>query len=69
MPIIQANCATSSCHGGSQSPNMSTKENIINSSSRILARASAGTMPPSGKIPDADISKISCWVNDSTPNN
>lgn len=69
LPIITQNCAISGCHAGSQSPNLSTLENIVDRGDRILARTSAGTMPPSGKLSDSDISKISCWVNDGKPNN
>ncbi|HCX21078.1 MAG: hypothetical protein CMB80_20220 [Flammeovirgaceae bacterium] len=69
LSIVNTNCATPSCHGGSQSPNLSGGENVIARGDRILARASAGTMPPSGKLPDATIEKIACWVNDGKPNN
>ncbi|MEQ8471564.1 MAG: SprB repeat-containing protein [Marinoscillum sp.] len=69
MEIINTNCAISGCHANSQSPLFTSKENIIGNSSRILARTSAGTMPPSGKLPDASIALIKCWVEDGAKNN
>ncbi|WP_421875083.1 SprB repeat-containing protein [Marinoscillum sp.] len=68
-PIIEQNCALSGCHANSQSPNLSSLENIRTNASRIQSRTSAGTMPPSGKLPDAEIDLITCWVNDGAPNN
>ncbi len=69
MPIISTNCAISGCHGGSRSPNLIDAADVIENASRILARTSAGTMPPSGKLSDNLINQIECWVNDGTPSN
>ena len=68
-PIIQNNCAVAGCHNGSQAPNLSAASGIIGSASSILSRTSAGTMPPSGKLPDNQIALIECWVNDGAPGN
>lgn len=69
MPIINANCNFSSCHGGGQQPSLSTNEGVIAKAKRILKRTSAGTMPPSGPLSTADIEKIKCWVDAGAPNN
>ncbi|MEP0366700.1 MAG: hypothetical protein ABJN36_01220 [Cyclobacteriaceae bacterium] len=68
-PIITSNCAVSGCHNGSQSPNLSSATGIVSSASRIRARTSAGTMPPSGSLAQSQIDEIACWVNDGALNN
>lgn len=73
MPIISANCATSSsCHASGASgsrPDFSSKANIIGNANRIKARTGAGTMPPSGTLPQAQIDLIACWVDDGAADN
>lgn len=71
MPIINSNCAVTGCHNGSRFPDLSTTTGVISSSSRVLARIQAGTMPPASR---ADLSQeaidlIACWVNDGAPDN
>lgn len=67
--IISTNCATSSCHGGPQSPNFSSFSNIKQFADRIKTRTSAKTMPPGGGLSDAEIAAIACWVNDGALDN
>ncbi len=62
LPIINQNCATSGCHLNSQSPLLNSNSAIIAASGRILSRTERGTMPPSGKLPDAQIELIRNWV-------
>lgn len=71
QPIIMTNCAISGCHNGSQSPNLSTKENIIAEASFIQSRTSNGTMPPAGRtdLTQEEIDKITCWLNEGAPDN
>lgn len=68
-PIIESSCAVPGCHGANRSPLMTSPDLIIAVADRILARTQAGTMPPSGPLPAADIEKIECWVNAGAPNN
>lgn len=70
-PIIANNCAVSGCHNGSQSPNLSMDENIIQNASRIKSRTGNGTMPPAGRpdLTDAQIQTIACWVDDGALDN
>lgn len=44
--IISTNCASSGCHGGTQSPNLSTLTGVKNNRTAALARINDGTMPP-----------------------
>ena len=70
-PIIMVNCAVSGCHNGSVSPNLESKEAIINNSNRIKSRTGSGTMPPAGRtdLTDEQINLIACWVDEGALNN
>lgn len=67
--IIEANCATSGCHSGAQSPNFTSFANIQANAEKIKARTVAKTMPPSGGLTDQQINLIKCWVDDGAKNN
>ena len=71
QPLIIANCAVSGCHNGSQSPNLSTKENIIAEASFIQNRTSNGSMPPAGRtdLSQEEIDNITCWLNEGALDN
>lgn len=69
MPIIESNCAISGCHGDTQAPLFTSKGAVISNASKIQERTEAGSMPPTGKLPDDEIALISCWVNDGAKNN
>ena len=63
-PIITTNCA--SCHSGGQSPALSTYTQVKNatSSGKLLCTIQANgcvTMPPSGKMSQANIDLILLW--------
>lgn len=63
--IISGSCAVSGCHAGNVSPDLRVKNNIIDRSARILARTSAGTMPPSSSgmsLSSDQVGEIECWV-------
>lgn len=66
VPIIDANCAVSGCHDGSQSPLFTVSSNIQSNASRIKSLTGSGAMPPSGE-PDLtaqQIKLIACWADD-----
>ncbi|UZR96557.1 SprB repeat-containing protein [Chondrinema litorale] len=67
--IISSNCATSNCHGGNVSPNLSSLSNIQQNAGRIKAQTGSGSMPPSGKLSQTQIDAIACWVDDGAQNN
>lgn len=69
MPIIQANCAVSNCHNGSQSPNLSTKSSVISNAANIKTQTQSGRMPKEGSITAAEKALIACWVDDGAKNN
>lgn len=68
--IVTNNCATPSCHGGSQSPDFREDDNIVDRAGRIKARTGAGTMPPASSgmsLTDDEVDMIACWVDDGAP--
>jgi hypothetical protein len=71
VPIINTNCALAGCHGAGQSgrPDFTKKDVIVSNATRIKERTIAGNMPPSGKLSNDLLNKISCWVDSGAPNN
>ena len=75
--IVDANCATSGCHLGPNAVNnldLSKYENLksIAGTGQLISRitgSGGAIMPPTGKMPQCEISKISAWVQDGAPNN
>lgn len=75
-PIIDANCATSGCHtpGGSgpgdftSFPDISLKVQSGAFKARVIDGV-PGFMPATGRLAQADIDKITCWLNAGAPNN
>ncbi len=69
MPIIDLNCAASDCHGGSQSPNLTTLATIQSVATTIKAVTKNKTMPKVGSLTEEEIDLIACWVDDGALNN
>jgi len=67
-PIIANYCATSGCHNGSRSPNLSSYTGISNNASSIVNSISRN-MPPGGRLTVQQMALITCWVNAGAPNN
>ncbi|WP_420578592.1 hypothetical protein [Ekhidna sp.] len=69
MPIIQKDCAISGCHNGSQSPRLTTNQEVIENAARIKSETQAGSMPRNRTLSDQEIALIACWVDDGALNN
>lgn len=67
--IISNNCATSSCHGGTQSPDLRNFSNIQAFASQIKTLTGNGTMPKEGTLSNEQIAAIACWVDDGAKDN
>lgn len=67
--IISANCATSSCHGGSISPDLRNNQTIQNNATKIALLTANGSMPPLGELTTNQVREIACWVSDGAPIN
>jgi hypothetical protein len=67
--IIDANCASSSCHGaGGTSPDLSSYINVTSNITRVKARAiDLKTMPASAPLSVCEINKLQAWINAGTP--
>lgn len=65
QPLIVSKCAIPGCHDGSNSTapifgsylQISLYKNVINT--RVIVQQ---TMPPTGPLPPADVSKLKCWI-------
>ena len=68
-PIINATCSTTSCHGGTQSPDFREFENILNNAAKIKELTQSGVEPREGSLTVAEINLIACWVDDGAPDN
>ncbi|MBK9422508.1 MAG: hypothetical protein IPN44_15915 [Flavobacteriales bacterium] len=76
-PIVQANCAIPACHvpGGSGTGDFTSYNGLHGQvvSGRLLPSimqvSGSAFMPPSGKLSDCDITKITIWVNAGAPQN
>lgn len=75
-PILRENCATTGCHvpNGSGPADYTSFDGIKTdaSSGELRKRMIDGNpsfMPPTGKLPQSDLDKVSCWLNAGAPNN
>ncbi|MCU0421307.1 MAG: hypothetical protein MUC81_00755 [Bacteroidia bacterium] len=71
-PLINSNCASSNCHGGSVSPSLTNYQEIFNNRNRIKARAIDGVpspMPASGLMSIENRNMLAKWINDGALNN
>lgn len=66
--VITSNCATSGCHNGSRSPNLSSYSGISSNGSSIIG-AINNNMPPGGRLTQQQITLITCWVKSGALNN
>ncbi|MES2646318.1 MAG: hypothetical protein V4717_05545 [Bacteroidota bacterium] len=72
FPLIQAKCATSSCHnaGSTNKGGPLTSYDLINAkSATIKAQVTSGAMPQTGTLSTAEKNAIICWVNNGAANN
>lgn len=68
-PIIEANCAVSGCHSGTQAPDFRTFKNIKDNAGQIKVLTGNRTMPQGGSLTQEQINMIACWVDDGAPAN
>jgi len=72
QPIILGKCAISGCHDASASGGVifQSYTQISAKKDRINARAIVEkTMPASGSLSAAEMTKIKCWIDSGAPNN
>ncbi|MCU0382512.1 MAG: SprB repeat-containing protein [Cyclobacteriaceae bacterium] len=68
--IISASCNFSTCHGGGQSPNLTSYAGVSANQAKIKAELVSGRMPTGqGTITAENRQKIICWIDDGAANN
>jgi hypothetical protein len=68
--LLNTNCASSGCHDGSVSPNLSNYDRVSNRLNQIENRALVrGDMPPSSRTPlsDCDKQQLQTWISNGGP--
>jgi len=64
--LIVANCATETCHGGAQSPELMSYDDISDESEEILSIIDSHA---EGVLSEEEIRNVKCWIEDGAPNN
>jgi hypothetical protein len=71
-PELAANCATSGCHAGSDPAlgiGLDTYAGVKANAALSISAIQAGSMPPSGTFPAADLKDLQDWVTAGSLNN
>jgi hypothetical protein len=68
-PIIEENCALSDCHGGSESPSLTSLSAIRNNATAIKRETQNGNMPEEGSLTEEQKALIACWVDEGAHDN
>lgn len=68
-PIIEANCVSSECHGGGQSPNLASASGIRTNAAAIKRETQNGNMPRNGSLTAEEKALIACWVDEGAKDN
>lgn len=69
QPIINANCAVSNCHNGSQAPNLTSLQAIRDNGANIKTQTQNGNMPKEGSLTAEEKALIACWVDEGRKDN
>ena len=80
QPMLNASCATSSCHDGTYAPDLTEGNawnalrggyiNLINAEESVLIHELAtGSMPPGQRFSQDNIDIIQCWIESGGLNN
>ncbi len=68
-PVIEANCAVTGCHNGTQFPDLRSFLVIREYASLIKVQVVSRNMPLEGTLSENEIRAIACWVDDGAPDN
>lgn len=69
LPIMQISCATSGCHDGISRRNWTDYNEVKQYSNAIKERTVNRSMPFDEPLPQDQINKIACWVDNGALNN
>lgn len=68
-PIIDETCAVPDCHGGSESPNLTSLSDIRSNAVAIKRETQNGNMPEEGSLTAEQKALIACWVDEGAHDN
>ncbi|MGI9541854.1 MAG: hypothetical protein ACR2MX_01270 [Cyclobacteriaceae bacterium] len=68
-PIITDNCASAACHGGTQTPDFREFSNIRQNAGKIKMFIQDTSSSKNEMLTGEEISLISCWIDDGSPDN
>jgi hypothetical protein len=69
LPIMTTSCATSGCHDGVSRLDWRNYNEVLQYAQAIKSRTRDRSMPFDKTLPQDQIDKISCWVDDGALNN
>jgi len=71
QPLIATRCASPGCHATSgQFPDLTSHAKLVNNLNRVEVRAIVQkSMPASGPLSSADITKLKSWIDAGAKNN
>jgi hypothetical protein len=69
LPIMTASCATSGCHDGVSRGDWTNYNEVKDYAAAIKRRTVDKSMPFDGPLPQDQINKIACWVDNGALNN
>jgi hypothetical protein len=69
LPIIEASCAVSGCHDGITYEDWRDYDNVKQYAAVIREKTQNRSMPFDRTLPQEQIDKIACWVDDGALNN
>lgn len=69
LPILETRCAISECHDGITRRNFTSYEEVKQYAFSIKQRTINRSMPFDGPLPQDQIDKIACWVDNGAVEN
>lgn len=69
LPIMTTSCATNGCHDGISRRDWTNYNEVVTYAASIKARTQNKSMPFDGPLPQDQINKIACWVDNGALDN
>lgn len=69
LPVMITSCATTGCHDGISRRDWTNYSEVKQYAASIKARTQDKSMPFDGPLPQDQIDKIACWVDNGAPEN
>lgn len=68
QPLFDKSCTTTGCHDGTQLPDLFTYKGIMDNLERVRIRTLVEkTMPPSGPLSDCELTQLTAWIANGSP--